>query len=303
MGIQTVGVIGAGVMGVGVGQDLARSGHRVLLLDVSDDALQRARAALFRNLRFQRLYARGEAGGSPEAILDRVTFTTDYRLLEKAEFVIENATERWETKRAIYPRIDAICPAGVVFAANTSCLPITSIAALTERAPLVLGIHFMNPVPLKPTVEMIRGYHTSDDAIGAANELLARMGKSAVLVNDAPGFVSNRVLMLAINEAFYVLHDQVASPDAVDRIFKECFSHKMGPLETAELIGLDTILHSIEALHRSFGDSKYRPCPLLQRMVDAGFLGRKNCRGVAAYFSHGVQSNRTRKDTVEWTPS
>jgi len=281
--IQVVGVVGAGVMGVGVSQNLAQTGHQVVLLDVSEEILEQAKQQIKNNLRFQGFFKKGEKTDSPDEILHRIKLSTDYQFLEAAEFVIENTTEKWHVKKDVYGKIDAICPANTVFAANTSAIPITRIASVTKRAPKVIGIHFMNPVPMKPVVEMIRGYHTSDQTIETAKTLLAQMGKQCIIVNDSPGFVSNRVLMLTINEAIFLLQDQVASAEEIDRIFKACFGHKMGPLETADLIGLDTILFSVEVLYESFNDSKYRPCPLLKKMVDAGLHGRKNGQGFYAY--------------------
>jgi 3-hydroxybutyryl-CoA dehydrogenase len=283
MEIQTVGVIGAGVMGIGVAQTLAQTGHKVLLLDVSDAVLEQSAREIKQGLRFQGLFKKGPQAESPEAVLGRITFSTDYSILERADFVIENATEKFEVKQGIYQQLDLICPPHAVFAANTSAISITRIAALTERPAQVLGIHFMNPVPLKPTAEVIRGYHTSDATIETARRLLAQMGKEAIVVNDSPGFVSNRVLMLTINEAIFLVQEQVASVEDVDRIFKTCFGHKMGPLETADLIGLDTILLSIEVLYESFNDSKFRPCPLLKKMVAAGLHGRKSGQGFYPY--------------------
>jgi 3-hydroxybutyryl-CoA dehydrogenase len=207
--------------------------------------------------------------------------------LEEADFLIENVVERWDVKRDLYQRIDSVCPGRTIFAANTSAIPITRIASATRRPAKVLGIHFMNPVPLKRSVEVIRGYHTSEETIDAARGLLARMDKECILVNDSPGFVSNRVLMLTINEAIFLVSERVATPADVDRIFKECFGHKMGPLETADLIGLDTILLSLESLYESFSDSKYRPCPLLKQMVDAGLHGRKSGAGFYPYRAVG----------------
>ncbi len=281
MSIQLVGVVGAGVMGAGVAQNLAQTGHRVILLDVSREALTKAEQEIRNNVRFQTLFKKG--GPPPADALGNITFSLDDGLLQDADFVIENVTEKWEVKRGVYGRIDGICPERCVFAANTSAIPITRLASLTGRAPKVLGIHFMNPVPQKPTVEVIRGYHTSEETLRTAGQLLARMGKEYIVVNDSPGFVSNRVLMLMINEAVFLLQDRVASVEEVDRIFRDCFGHKMGPLETADLIGLDTILFSIEVLHESFNDSKYRPCPLLRKMVDAGLHGRKSGEGFYTY--------------------
>ncbi|HAZ44667.1 MAG TPA: 3-hydroxybutyryl-CoA dehydrogenase [Cyanobacteria bacterium UBA11369] len=283
MNIQVVGVVGAGVMGIGVSQNLAQTAHQVILLDISEEILERAKQEIKKNLRFQGLFKKGEKTDSPEDILQRIKFSTNYQFLESAEFVIENTTEKWDIKQQVYEKIDVICPKETVFAGNTSAIPITRLASATKRASKVIGMHFMNPVPMKPMVETIRGYHTSDETIETAKKLLAQMGKECILVNDSPGFVSNRVLMLTINEAIFILQEQVASASEVDRIFKTCFGHKMGPLETADLIGLDTILLSIEVLYESFNDSKYRPCPLLKKMVDAGFYGQKSGQGFYTY--------------------
>jgi 3-hydroxybutyryl-CoA dehydrogenase len=209
--------------------------------------------------------------------------TTSYEALAEVDFVVENVVEKWAVKREVYPRLDRLCRPQVIFAANTSCLSITRLAAQTARPERVIGMHFMNPVPLKPTVELIRGHHTSRETVEAAQEFLAGMGKDAIVVEDLPGFVTNRVLMLTINEAVFVVQDRVAPAEDVDRLFRSCFGHKMGPLETGDLIGLDTILDSLEVLHESYGDDKFRPAPLLRKMVDAGLLGRKSGRGFYDY--------------------
>ena len=280
-----VGVVGAGVMGVGVAQNLAQTGHRVVLLDVSEGVLERARAEIAKNVRFHGMFAKTKGGPSADEVLGRIHFTTDYAPFAEASFVVENVPERWEIKKPIYPVLDELCPPDACFAANTSAYSITRIGSLTRRPEKVLGMHFMNPVPLKSTVEVIRGYHTTRETIGTALALLAAMGKEGIVVNDMPGFVSNRVLMLTINEAAWLIQDGVASVEDVDRIFVTCFGHKMGPLATADLIGLDTILYSIEVLYESYADSKYRPCPLLKKMVDAGLHGRKSGRG---FFDYGA---------------
>lgn len=286
MRLETIGVIGAGVMGVSVAHNLAQSGFEVILIDISNSILDSARDRLKQSLRFQRLMKKETLEGSTGDVLKRISFTDDYSALERADFIIENATEKWEIKRAIYKRIDSICREWCVFAANTSAIPITRIASATKRPEQVVGIHFMNPVPMKKTVEVILGHHTNEATMDATGALLSRMGKEWVVVNDSPGFVSNRVLMLTVNEAIFLVHDQVAEPDQIDKIFRECLGHKMGPLETADLIGLDTILFSVEVLYESFNDGKYRPCPLLKKMVDAGLLGRKSGKGFYTYDSN-----------------
>ena len=283
MNLKTVGVVGAGVMGIGVAQNLAQTGHQTILVDISEEILEHARQEIRKNIRFQGFFNRGEKTNSPDDVLQRIKFTTNYQFLESAEFIIENTTEKWNIKQEVYQKIDKICPKESIFAANTSAIPITRIASATQRADRVLGIHFMNPVPMKPMVEMIRGYHTSERAIETAKKVLSQMGKECIVVNDSPGFVSNRVLMLTINEAIFLLQDRVATAKDIDQIFQGCFGHKMGPLATADLIGLDTILLSIEVLYESFNDSKYRPCPLLKQMVDAGLHGRKNGKGFYVY--------------------
>jgi 3-hydroxybutyryl-CoA dehydrogenase len=269
-------------MGRGLAHDLAQHGHDVLLIDVDNQTLANATCAIQQSLRAQ-ILRQGAAKEGTDVIMARVQTSTDLGILEEAEFVIENVTEKWDVKKSIYPAMDEICPEHTVFAANTSAISITRFGSLTKRPEKVVGMHFMNPVPMKKTVEMIRGFHTSQDTIDAARRLLDGLGKKAVIVSDSPGFVSNRVLMLTINEAAFLVHDHVASPEEIDMVFRECFGHPMGPLATADLIGLDTILYSIEVLYESFSDDKYRPCPLLRKMVDAGFHGRKNGRGFFSY--------------------
>ncbi|HEX6900421.1 MAG TPA: 3-hydroxyacyl-CoA dehydrogenase NAD-binding domain-containing protein [Thermoanaerobaculia bacterium] len=285
MEIKKVGVIGAGVMGVGVGQNLAQTGHEAVLVDVSDEILERARGEIRKSLRFQGMFQKGAKTESADAVLGRIRFTTSLDDLADVDYIVENVPEKWEIKKEIYPRIDAICPERAVFAVNTSCISITRVGGLTKRPDRVIGMHFMNPVPLKPMVEVIRGHHTSEETIETSRQFLKQMGKDCIVVNDLPGFVSNRVLMLTINEAVFLVQDGVATPEQVDQLFKTCFGHKMGPLETADLIGLDTILYSIEVLYESYNDSKYRPSPLLKKMVDAGLHGRKSGKG---FYDYGI---------------
>ncbi|GAA1300143.1 3-hydroxyacyl-CoA dehydrogenase family protein [Saccharothrix xinjiangensis] len=281
-GMTRLGVVGAGVMGTGVAQNFAEHGHHVVLVDRSKEALVRAEEEVRRYERFGHLLGAGSAGGR-DGMAERVAYATELEALSDVDFVVENITEDWDLKREVYPRLDGICRETTPFAANTSAIPITRIASATERPELVLGIHFMNPVPMKHTVEVIRGWHTAQSTVDTALALLGEVGKEGVLVDDAPGFVSNRVLMLTINEAVFLVQDRVAPAEDVDRIFRSCFGHPMGPLATADLIGLDTILQSIEVLHDSFNDSKYRPCPLLKQMVAAGLHGRKSGKGFYDY--------------------
>jgi 3-hydroxybutyryl-CoA dehydrogenase len=281
MKISTIGVVGAGVIGNGVAHALAQTGHQVILLDVSEAVLERAKAKLADNLRLYAMFSDGRSCKSE--ILSRIVFSTEYERLNGISFVIENTTEKWSVKEPVYRSLDAICPKHAVFAVNTSAIPITRLAGLTGRPAQVIGMHFMNPVPLKPMVELVRGIHTSEETVSIARDLLKQMGKSGIVVNDSPGFVTNRVMMLMINEAIFLLHEQVSPAAEIDLLFTQCFGHKMGPLETADLIGLDTVLLSLEVLYENFNDSKYRPCPLLRKMVDAGFHGRKSGKGFFTY--------------------
>ena len=284
MKFDKIGVIGAGVMGTGVAQNLAQTGHRVVLIDLGEAQLERARDDIRQAIRMQSLFKKkGETSESAGAQLERILFTTDYGALGDVDFVVENVVEKWEVKAKIYPRLDEVCPEPCVFAANTSCISITKIGSVTKRPSQIVGMHFMNPVPMKPMVEVIRGHHTTEESLAIAKAFLAGMGKECIVVQDMPGFVSNRVLMLTINEAIFLVQDGVAPAEDIDRLFKTCFGHKMGPLETGDLIGLDTILYSLDVLYESYNDSKYRPSPLLKKMVDAGLYGRKSGRGFYNY--------------------
>lgn len=283
--MTNVGVVGAGVMGTGVAQDLAHHGHTVVLVDNDPDALDAALARIELECRMSRML--GGPAIDAEAVLALITATTSLEMLAETEVVIENITENWDLKSALYARLDVVCKADTVFVANTSAIPITKLAALTSRPDKVMGVHFMNPVPMKAACEFIPGYHTSDQTKDVVRTLLDSIGKKSIPVNDAPGFVSNRVLMLTVNEAAFLVHEGVADAKTVDEVFRSCFGHPMGPLETADLIGVDTILHSVEVLYEQFNDSKYRPCPLLKKMTDAGLHGRKSGKGFYAYQSMG----------------
>jgi len=275
-----IGILGAGIIGAGLAQNAATSGHEVVVVDVTVQALSRARQELATSVPLQRLL--GGAAVRLENVLERITFTLDVEALSDAPLLIEAVPEIWEVKKAAWTTLGRLCPAESLLASATSAIPITRLSALVPHPERVLGLHFMNPVPLKATVEMIRGFHTSPQALQAARDFLAGLGKTAIEVADSPGFVSNRVLMLTVNEAICLVAEGVAAPGDVDRLFKGCFSHKMGPLETADLIGLDTVLQSLEVLAHELGE-KFRPCPLLRRMVEAGRLGRKSGQG---FFVH-----------------
>lgn len=281
--MQKIGVLGAGVMGKGVAQSLAQSGFKVILVDISGKILESAKEDIYNNTRLQSLFKKNKVEIDPDQVISQINFTENYGLLKNVDFVIENVNEKWNIKKAVYECIDSICPEHCIFAVNTSCISITKIAALTGRSSKVIGTHFMNPVPLKTAVETIRGYHTSEDTVERTRTLLAKMGKECILVNDYPGFVSNRLSHLFMNEAAFVVQDQVASAAEVDEIFKKCYGHKMGPLETADLIGLDTVVDSLDILYESYQDSKFRCCPLLRKMVDAGLYGMKSGQGFYSY--------------------
>lgn len=283
--MKVIGVIGAGVMGVGVAQNLAQTGHEVVLVDTSEAILADALTTIERNCRMSRLIG----GPSLDAadVLSRIRTAVGVSAVAGADVVIENVTENWEIKRAVYAELDAACAPETVFVVNTSAIPITKVAGVTGRPSQVVGVHFMNPVPAKPAVELIPGFHTSPETVARTKALLTAMGKQAIDVKDACGFVSNRVLMLTVNEAAFLVHEGVADAESVDEVFRSCFGHPMGPLETADLIGVDTILYSVEVLYEHYADSKYRPCPLLKQMTDAGLHGRKSGRGFYDYSTTG----------------
>ncbi|MFF2750192.1 3-hydroxyacyl-CoA dehydrogenase family protein [Kitasatospora sp. NPDC058048] len=283
MSIRTVGVIGAGTIGRGVAQSFAESGFEVILVDISPAQLDSAVAQIGRDLLVQPMLLGKPLKEDVKTVLARITTGTELTSLADADFVVENVTEDWDIKRTVYERIDTVCRPGVIFGVNTSAVPITRVGSVTGRPAEILGLHFMNPVPMMDTVEVVSGHFTSEETLNTALGLLADMGKEGIVVQDAPGFITNRVLMVTINEAIFCVQDQIASAEDVDKMFRGCFGHKMGPLETGDLIGLDTILNSITVMYESYKDSKYRPAPLLQKMVDARLLGRKTGQGFYTY--------------------
>ncbi len=280
--IVTVGVVGAGTMGSGIAHVFARAGFKVLLCDVEQRFLDRALGQIRTNL--GREAAKGKLPEAEiELALTRITPTMEREALAVAEIAVEAAPERMELKSDIFRSLDRILPRDAILATNTSSISVTRLAALTQRPEQVIGMHFFNPVPVMALVEVVRGMATSDATFSAVHGLAVRLGKTPVEVNDAPGFVSNRVLMPLINEAAFAVMEGVAKPEAVDQVFKLGMAHPMGPLTLADFIGLDVCVDIMRVLHEGFGDPKYRPCPLLVRMVDAGWLGRKSGRGFYFY--------------------
>jgi len=281
--VTAVGVVGAGVMGSGVADNAARSGHDVVLVDVSPAALGEALHQIERDCRMSRLVT-GRSVDAAE-VLGRITTGERVAALAGCEIVIENVTEKWDVKRPVYAELDAVCAPDAIFIANTSAIPITRLGSLSAHPDRVVGVHFMNPVPLKAAVELIPGRLTSEATLKRTREFLDSLGKSPIGVRDSCGFVSNRILMLTVNEAAFLVYEGVATAETVDQVFRDCFGHPMGPLETADLIGIDTILYSVEVLYEHFADSKYRPCPLLREMTAAGLHGRKSGQGFYVYGS------------------
>ncbi len=277
-----VGVVGAGTMGSGIAHVFARSGFNVLLCDVEQRFLDRALGQIRTNL--GREAAKGKLPEAEiEPTLARITPTIDREALAAAEFAVEAAPERIDLKSDIFRSLDRILRQDAILATNTSSISVTRLAALTQRPAQVIGMHFFNPVPVMALVEVVRGLATSDATFSAVHALAERLGKTPVEVNDAPGFVSNRVLMPLINEAAFAVMEGVAKPEAVDQVFKLGMAHPMGPLTLADFIGLDVCVDIMRVLQEGYGDPKYRPCPLLVRMVDAGWLGRKSGRGFYVY--------------------
>jgi len=280
-----IGVIGAGVMGQGVSFQLAKFDYNVILVDVSEEKLAAAKQGIINISRLDRIMIGQKR--SPEAKqnapLDKIRFTTNIEDVHQAGLIIENVPEKQDIKLKVYEQLKEIVQEEAVVAVNTSATPITRLSTVMKVPENVLGIHFVNPVHLMPTVEMVKGFFTNEKTIERANSFLSSMGMKGVLVNDSPGFVSNRVMLMYLNEAIFCVQEGVGTAADVDEIFRGCLSHKMGPLETTDLIGLDTILYSLEVLYQEFMDDKYRPAFLLRQMVSAGLLGVKSGMGFYKY--------------------
>ncbi|MFZ5649482.1 MAG: 3-hydroxybutyryl-CoA dehydrogenase [Bacillota bacterium] len=280
--MKTIGVIGAGIMGSGIAQVAARAGFSVIMRDIDDSFVARGLSAIRKNLD-REVQKNRLSREDADAILKRLKGTTDISELSVCDFIIEAAVEKMDLKKAIYHELDSICPPGVIFASNTSGLSITEMAAATGRAGNFIGMHFFNPVPVMKLVELIKGADTSNETLQAATGLVEKFGKESIMVNEAPLFAVNRILVPMLNEAMFVLMEGVASAADIDRGMMLGANHPIGPLALSDLIGLDTLLMVMETLYNETGDSKYRPCPLLRKLVRAGHLGRKTGQGFYSY--------------------
>ncbi|WP_337983383.1 3-hydroxyacyl-CoA dehydrogenase family protein [Lysinibacillus sp. C5.1] len=275
-----IGVIGAGVMGKGVAQRFAQYGHNVVLYDISSNVLETAREEIKKNLKIAGMFNKTI---DAEKIVANIDITSGYEDFADMDFIIENVDENIKTKEIVYRNLEKVCKQKCIYMVNTSCIPITLIGSYTDRAEKVIGVHFMNPVPMKNFAEVIQGWKTSEETVRHVRELLNKAGMEIEVIKDSAGFVSNRLSHLFMNEAAALVYEGVATAEQIDNIFKNAFGHKMGPLETADLIGVDTVLDSLKVLYTHYEDPKFRACPLLKQMVYAGSTGRKSGKGFYSY--------------------
>lgn len=284
--MKKVGIIGSGTMGTDVAHAFAEADYTVMVIDNNPNQFEKTKKKIKENLRFQKLYQTSqEKPQSYEYIMSRIQFSTEISSVSEFPYIIENATEDWGIKKGIHEKLEEVVSDSTIIAVNTSAIPVTRFGSLTKNPENVIGIHFMNPAHIMPTVEVIRGIRTSENTLNSTKDLLSSIRKKHIVVNDSPGFITNRAMMLFVNEAIFCLYEGVSTKENIDTLFKECFGHKMGPLQTGDLIGLDTILKSLEVLYQSFNDDKYRPCILLKQMVDAGYLGVKSGQGFYEYIN------------------
>ncbi|MFN2273363.1 MAG: 3-hydroxybutyryl-CoA dehydrogenase [Anaerolineales bacterium] len=281
MDVNRIFVVGAGTMGSGIAQTAAVSGYQVTMSDISQEILDRGVKTIAASV--ERLAAKEKISTAQQQAALEITTALDLEPAREADLVVEAATENPELKLKLFEQLDQLAPQGAILASNTSSISLTKIGAATERPEAVIGMHFFNPVPLMKLLEVVRGLATSDETTQTAIEVGKKMGKEPVEAKDSPGFISNRILCPMINEAVYTLQEGIGSPDAIDTVMRLGMNHPMGPLALADLVGLDVVLFVMEVLHRDLGEDKYRPCPLLRKMVDAGYLGRKSGRGFYLY--------------------
>lgn len=281
--LSKIAVIGAGTMGVGVTIDLLLHGIDTVLIDISSETLKVAEDEIVKGLRFAPMMLKDKSSNRVDNLIEKVQWSTNLSEVKGCDFIVENVTENVGIKERLYKELDRLSGSDICIGMNTSCISITQMGSYLGNPERLVGVHFMNPVFMKKTVEVIKGFHTSNTTLETLKVLLTQLGKESIVVNDLPGFVSNRISHLFMNEAAFVVQDQVAKPEDIDNIFKKCYGHLMGPLETADLIGLDTVVHSLDVLFASYQDSKFRCCPLLRKMVHAGNLGRKSGNGFYTY--------------------